>query len=82
MSLLGQIYKISHTVRLYIGDVFYIYLYGIPFTDYDPDYLDSKLKMQYLLSGKSQRENNFIFVKLMNQRFFVLLKFFRWVLCI
>ena len=26
--------------------------------------------MQYLLSGKSQRENNYIFVKLMNQRFF------------
>ena len=39
-------------------------------TDYDPDYLDSKLKMQYLLSGKSLRENNYIFVKLMNQRFF------------
>ena len=39
-------------------------------TDYDPDYLDSKLKMQYLLSGKSERENNYIFVKLMNQRFF------------
>ena len=38
--------------------------------DYDPDYLDSKLKMQYLLSGKFQRENNYIFVKLMNQRFF------------
>ena len=37
-------------------------------TDYDPDYLDSKLKMQYLLSGKSQRENDHIFVKLMNQR--------------
>ena len=35
--------------------------------DYDPDYLDSKLKMQYLLSGKCQRENNYIFVKLMNQ---------------
>ena len=40
-------------------------------TDYDPDYLDSKLKMQYLMSGKSQRENNYIFVKLMDQRFFV-----------
>ena len=39
-------------------------------TDYGPDYLDSKLKMQYLLSGKSQRENNYIFGKLMNQRFF------------
>ena len=39
-------------------------------TDYDPDYLDSKLKMQYLMSGKSQRENNYIFVKLMNQRLF------------
>ena len=39
-------------------------------TDYDPDYLDSKLKMQYLLSEKSQRENNYIFGKLMNQRFF------------
>ena len=39
-------------------------------TDYDPDYkLDSKLKMQYLLSGKSQRENNYIFGKLMNQKF-------------
>ena len=43
-----------------------------PETDYDPDYLDSKLKMQYLLSGKSQRENNYIFVKLMNQIFFVI----------
>ena len=42
-------------------------------TDYDPDYLNSKLKMQYLLSGKSQRENNYIFGKLMNQRFFVIL---------
>ena len=41
-------------------------------TDYDPDYLDSKLKMQYLLYGKSQRENNYIFVKVMNQRFFLL----------
>ena len=39
-------------------------------TDYDSDYLDSKLKMQRFLSGKSQRENNYIFVKLMNQRFF------------
>ena len=39
-------------------------------TDYDPDYLDSKLKMQYFLSRKSQRENNYIFVKLMNQRIF------------
>ena len=39
-------------------------------TDYDPDYLDFKLKMQYLLSGKSWRENNYTFVKLMNQRFF------------
>ena len=39
-------------------------------TFYDPDYLDSKLKMQYLLSGKSQRENNCIFGKLMNQRLF------------
>ena len=38
--------------------------------DCDPDYLDSKIKMQYLLSGKSQRENNYIFVMLMNQRFF------------
>ena len=37
--------------------------------DYDPDYFNSKLKMQYLLSGKSQRENNYIFGKLMNQRF-------------
>ena len=25
-------------------------------TDYDPDYLDSNLKIQYALSGKSQRE--------------------------
>ena len=39
-------------------------------TDYDSDYLDSKLKMQHFLSGKSQRENNYIFVKLMNQRIF------------
>ena len=39
-------------------------------TDYDPDYLDSKLKMQYLLSGKSQRENNYISGMLLNQRFF------------
>ena len=39
-------------------------------THYDPDYLESKLKMQYFLSGKSQRENNYIFGKLMNQRFF------------
>ena len=39
-------------------------------TDYDPDYLNSKLKMQYLLSGKSQREDNYIFGKLMNHRFF------------
>ena len=39
-------------------------------TDYVPDYLDSKLKMQYLLSGKSQRENNYIFVRLMIQRIF------------
>ena len=41
-------------------------------TDYDPDYLDSKVKIQYLLylSGKSQRKNNYIFVKLMNQRCF------------
>ena len=38
--------------------------------DYDPDYLDSKLKMQYLLSGKSQRENNYTFGKFMNQGFF------------
>ena len=38
-------------------------------TDYDPDYLDSKLKMQYLLYGKSQRENNCIFGKLVNQVF-------------
>ena len=39
-------------------------------TDYDPDYLDSKIEMQCLLSGKSQIENNYILVKLMNQRFF------------
>ena len=39
-------------------------------TDYDSDYLDPKLKMQDLLSGKSQRENNYIIGKLMNQRFF------------
>ena len=39
-------------------------------TDYDPDYLDSKLKMQYLLSGNSQRENNYTFGKFMNQGFF------------
>ena len=39
-------------------------------TDYDPAYLNSKIKMQYLLSGKSQRENNYIFGKLMNQIFF------------
>ena len=39
-------------------------------TDYDSDYLDSKLKMQHFLSGKSQRENNYIFVKFMNQRSF------------
>ena len=39
-------------------------------TDYDPDYLDSKLKMQYLLSEKSQSEHNYVFGKLMNQIFF------------
>ena len=39
-------------------------------TDFDPEYLDSKLKMQYPLFGKSQRENNYIFGKLMNQEFF------------
>ena len=39
-------------------------------TDYDPAYLDSKIKMQYLLSGKCQGENNYIFGKLMNQRLF------------
>ena len=39
-------------------------------TDYDPDYLDSNFKMQYFLSGKSWRENNYIFGKLMNKRFF------------
>ena len=50
----------------------YIYMafYSNLETDYDPDYLDYKLKMQYLLSGKSKRENNYIFGKLMNQRFF------------
>ena len=41
-------------------------------TDYDPDYLDFELKMQYLLSGKSQLENNYIFGKLINKRFFVI----------
>ena len=39
-------------------------------TDCDIDYLDSKLKMQYLLSGKSQREDNYIVVNLVNQRYF------------
>ena len=36
-------------------------------TDYDPEYLDSKLEMQYLLSGKFQKENSYIFGKLINQ---------------
>ena len=40
-------------------------------TDYDPDYLDSELKMQYFLSGKSEKKY-YTFVKLMNQRFFVI----------
>ena len=39
-------------------------------TDYDPDYSDSKLKMQHLLSGKSQRVNDYLFGKLMKQRLF------------
>ena len=47
-----------------------IAFYSNPETDYDPYYLDYKLRMQYLLSGKSQRENNYISGKLMNQRFF------------
>ena len=32
--------------------------------------LMTQLKMQYLLSGKSQRENNYIFGKLKNQSLF------------
>ena len=39
-------------------------------TDYDPDNLDYYLEMQYLLSGKLQSKNNYLFGKLMNQKFF------------
>ena len=39
-------------------------------TYYDPDNLDYYLEMQYLLSGKLQSENNYLFGKVMNQKFF------------
>ena len=58
-------------LEMYFTYICMVFHYNLK-TDYDSDYLDSKLKMQHFLSGKSQRENNYIFVKLMNQRCFLL----------
>ena len=73
MQLLGQksLTLFDCKLEMYLHTFFMAFHSNLE-TDYDPDYLDSKLEMQYFLSGKSQRENNCIFGKLMNQRFFVI----------